>query len=533
VALAILALLPVVTTAILYRHAAAIAPRAAAGAAAPSQGMALVARRAATSAASWLERWQTWTVPIWSLGVLLFSLRLVWGARQVHSLRRRGTLPDESMLATITGLAVRMRISRPVQVLVSTLAEAPAVVGWIRPVLLLPPATLLGLTPQQLEAVLAHELAHIQRHDYLINVLQMMVETLLFYHPAVWWTSAQIRRERELCCDDLAVGFCGDAMCYARALTTLERIRIAAPGMAMGSTGGPLRYRILRVVGARGAECGTSKLAGLVAICLGLACVALSTHWARAQQTNPPQGGAVTYAIMADAADREAEHGITVDTGGAVLHRATVEYPQTAFEKGVRGTVVVEATLDVAGNVDDAHMVSGPTELRRAAIQSVLSTHFVNSGAGSTRQVSITFATPPKGGEAELRSERGILVAHEQPEVAHQVVVVEVPDSGQGAPGELAPGTEPAEPPSLAGRSVAAVGVVGLPEPSRIELLSKLPVHEGDTLSESSFKLLSEAVYRFDEHLDISVSLEKGGKAQIRISAPGGAMPVVYVGPKK
>ena len=124
-------------------------------------------------------------------------------------------------------LRTRMGLTRPVRLLISSLAEGPSVVGWIRPVILLPAATLLGLTPEQLEAVLAHEFAHIRRYDYLVNILQMVVETLLFYHPAVWWTSARIRHERELCCDDLAVSSCGDPLCYARALTKLERLRDA------------------------------------------------------------------------------------------------------------------------------------------------------------------------------------------------------------------------------------------------------------------------------------------------------------------
>src|SRR4029434_68939 len=99
------------------------------------------------------------------------------------------------------------------------IAAVHSAVGRLRPVLLLPAASLAGLTPQQLEAVLAHELAHIRRHDYLGNVFQTLVEALLFYHPAVWWPSARIRYERELCCDDLAVEVCGDPVCYERALT--------------------------------------------------------------------------------------------------------------------------------------------------------------------------------------------------------------------------------------------------------------------------------------------------------------------------
>jgi beta-lactamase regulating signal transducer with metallopeptidase domain len=97
------------------------------------------------------------------------------------------------------------------------------VIGWLRPVILLPVSVLAGLTPQMMEAILAHELAHIRRHDYLLNMLQTAIETLLFYHPAVWWVGRKIRQERENCCDDLAVTACGDALIYARALTALSR----------------------------------------------------------------------------------------------------------------------------------------------------------------------------------------------------------------------------------------------------------------------------------------------------------------------
>ena len=101
----------------------------------------------------------------------------------------------------------------------------PTVIGWLKPVVLLPASALAALTPQQLEAILAHELAHIRRHDYLVNLLQTLVETLLFYHPAVWWLSRRIRIERENCCDDLAVSLCGDPVAYAAALADLEALR--------------------------------------------------------------------------------------------------------------------------------------------------------------------------------------------------------------------------------------------------------------------------------------------------------------------
>ena len=120
----------------------------------------------------------------------------------------------------------------------------------MKPVVLLPASALAGLTPQQLEAILAHELAHIRRHDYLVNLLQTLVETLLFYHPAVWWLSRRIRIERENCCDDLAVSLCGDPCTYARALADLEALRGPARSLAMAANGGSLLQRVRRLLGA-------------------------------------------------------------------------------------------------------------------------------------------------------------------------------------------------------------------------------------------------------------------------------------------
>jgi len=135
-------------------------------------------------------------------------------------------------------------------------------------VVLVPASTLAGLSPQQLEAILAHELAHVRRHDYLANLLQTAVETLLFYHPAVWWVSAQIRRERENCCDDLAVAVCGDRLGYARALVDLEGLRIEAPRLALAASGGSLTDRIRRLVGVPGRPSRRPWAAGLLALAL-------------------------------------------------------------------------------------------------------------------------------------------------------------------------------------------------------------------------------------------------------------------------
>ena len=162
----------------------------------------------------------------------------------------------------------------------------PAVIGWLRPVILLPASCLIGLTPGQLESILAHELAHIRRHDYLINLLQNVVETLLFYHPAVWWVSRRIRAEREHCCDDLAVKTCGDAAAYARALATLEELRPAPAPFALAAAGAPLLERIRRLAGQpeRSAVRPAWPVAGIIALLLlALLAAALRNNPASAQ----------------------------------------------------------------------------------------------------------------------------------------------------------------------------------------------------------------------------------------------------------
>jgi beta-lactamase regulating signal transducer with metallopeptidase domain len=235
-------------------------------------------------AVSWIATAKAWSFPLWVTGVALFSLRLLWGYGQISVWRSKGTPGDAALVGLVAGLAERMGIRKRVDVLISSLADAPGMIGWLRPVLLVPAATITGLTPQQLESILAHELAHIRRHDYLVNIGQMVVETLLFYHPAIWWASSQIRRERELACDDLAVESVGDALSYARALTALEKTRVLAPSMAMSSTRGRLMYRIQRLVAPEGRVYRPSKLAGVtVLFLLSMTCLFLGMSWASAQ----------------------------------------------------------------------------------------------------------------------------------------------------------------------------------------------------------------------------------------------------------
>ena len=179
-----------------------------------------------------------WLVGGWMLGVALLSFRLLLGWRVVQRIKRRGTtLASDTWQLRCRQLAARLKIRRPVKLVESVLVEVPTLIGWLRPMILLPVSTLAGLEPSQLEAILAHELAHIRRHDYLVNLIQTALETLLFYHPAVWWVSRQIRHEREHCCDDIAVEICGSGIVYARALAEMETLR-SSPRLTLAATDG-------------------------------------------------------------------------------------------------------------------------------------------------------------------------------------------------------------------------------------------------------------------------------------------------------
>ena len=192
-----------------------------------------------------------WALAVWSAGVALLTLRLAGAWVWLQRLRYASVEPaGAAFQMQLNTLIRRLQVDRAVGLFKSAMVEAPLVIGWLRPAILVPAAALSGLTPEALEAVLAHELAHIRRHDYLVNLLQSAVEILFFYHPAVWWLSAEIRAERENACDDVAVSSCGDALLYARSLTRLEELRGSAPSpkLALASNGGSLMNRIHRLL---------------------------------------------------------------------------------------------------------------------------------------------------------------------------------------------------------------------------------------------------------------------------------------------
>ncbi|HWG18609.1 MAG TPA: TonB family protein [Acidobacteriaceae bacterium] len=270
----------------------------------------------------------------WCAGVFCLVVRLGLGLLAAHRLRADGTAVAADLQRFFNDLCIRTGIAHAVRLLNSARVEVPTVIGWLRPAVLLPACCFTGLAPDQIEAILCHELAHIRRHDYLISVLQSVVETLLFYHPAVWWVSSQIRRERECCCDEFAVSAGGDVLAYARALSFLEEQRTFTPQLALGANGGVLKMRIQRLLG-RPESSATSQIASIAILVL----IAFS---------------ALTFAarhVWAEVRSSEAAPSATI--GNAAAHSPAKSASDTAGSAPQGQDLGVE--LDRIGEVQSQH----------------------------------------------------------------------------------------------------------------------------------------------------------------------------------
>ncbi len=247
---------PVVTGAVLWQAARTVEPSGSADRVAAralgtgaTSGHALVSRNSMDAVHARLAAALPGVVAIWLASASLLLVRMGGGLWRVHRLHEAGFAAPASRWQEVAArLASRLGLQNAVRVVESRLVGTPTVVGWMRPIVLLPVAALANLTPAQVEAILAHELAHIRRHDYLVNLLQSLGETVLFYHPAVWWVSGRIRAEREHCCDDVALVVSGDRLSYAAALAALEEWRGREMAPALGAADGPLGGRVRRIL---------------------------------------------------------------------------------------------------------------------------------------------------------------------------------------------------------------------------------------------------------------------------------------------
>ncbi len=221
-------------------------------------------------------RWsplKPWLATGWILGVLLLAIRRTsgwWWTRSV--VRSAGGPAPESWKGALTVMSRRVGVTRAVELRLSARARVPLLIGWVRPVIVVPVAMACGLTPGQVDAIVAHELAHVRRWDVLAGHVLAAAEMLLFFHPVAWWVARTIRREREHCCDDLAAAACGGVPRYARALLAIEERRAhaaatPATATAMAADAAPLLPRIRRLVGGSGrAPASQGGLAGIMTV---------------------------------------------------------------------------------------------------------------------------------------------------------------------------------------------------------------------------------------------------------------------------
>jgi bla regulator protein blaR1 len=200
----------------------------------------------------WLELNHTLVVAIWLIGFMFFLLRLGPGFWQVHRLRTRGVNTVEAIWQEkIRTLSEEIEVSRSVQLFESAWVHAPLTMGWLKPAILLHIGFVNNLSFAEVEAVLAHELAHIARRDWIFNLVQAFVESIFYYHPAVWWISQVVRRERENACDDVALAATGNPLAFARALVQVQEMPAPVPALALALSGKrrrPLLERVRRIL---------------------------------------------------------------------------------------------------------------------------------------------------------------------------------------------------------------------------------------------------------------------------------------------
>jgi len=268
---------------------------------------------------------QPYAMIAWMAGVLLLGVRLSLSWFRVRWLAWRRRVIPADLAAKAAALGKRLGLRLPPRVCVSDKIREAIVVGLWRPLVLLPVSWLMEMPPEMLEAVIAHELAHVRRLDLWVNLLQRLMETLLFYHPAVWWLSRRVSLEREMCADELAVGATSKRFLYATVLEQLGLMRLGqtAPqlGAAMGDKKMVLLNRVGNILGlspsnkrARWWPAGLLALAVPLAIWLASTSIASSAaNKARAEEVS--DGTADTSASKTPR-DRDSKK-LTIDLIGA------------------------------------------------------------------------------------------------------------------------------------------------------------------------------------------------------------------------
>jgi bla regulator protein BlaR1 len=329
-------------------------------------GTALVAPGGWLTTLAWLQDHLDWVVGLWAACIAALAVRLVLGLIWIN---RAGETQAEDPVwqARLSAMAVRFGLDRDVRLRVVETLSSPVTAGCWRPVVLVPAALLSGMSPSLLEALLAHELGHIQRHDYLVNLCQNVIETLLFYHPAVWWISHRIRIEREQIADDYAARRLGEPRRLALALSELEHMQFANPHLAQAASGDDLVARIRRLL--RPEVQALEWKVALPVLGLAMACAA-SAHALAPRDDGMPVIGTRVALIdfrtcvkpMYPQTDLNAGHEGAVDLAFLVARDGSVSASKVVQSSGY-------ASLDEAARAAIAQCRFQPALARRQAVR--------------------------------------------------------------------------------------------------------------------------------------------------------------------
>jgi TonB family protein len=378
---------------------------------------------------------------------------------------------------------------------ISPEVSSPVTFGFRDPIVLLP-AEFPSLDHRMQDAILCHELLHIERRDWLFTLFEELLRAVFWFHPAIWWLLGEIQLAREQAVDREVVDRTQARDAYVDTL-----LAIAGAGAQLDLAPAPLflrkrhlKHRVVSIL----KEVPMSKMKWMSALAASLG-ILLAACWLVT----------ATFPLAAAPQVVNDAPGVTVDLGGAALmHRSTVSRPPGR----VSGTVTVEAKTDASGNVVDARVLTGPDELRKTVIQSIFQWHFAPAPAGTTHVVTISFQAPAAEPANALQGPKTVATISSTPTGGVLGGVI------SGVPG----GQSATPPPS---RVIKSIGVSGLSDQAESDLRAKLPVHVGDTLTPELRREALLAMVQFDSHLGISFSNVGANEVALAIRTPGAPLP--------
>lgn len=296
---------------------------------------------------------------LWLVGVIIHSILLTGGALRLRKLRRSVQAVSLTWQRRFRDLVQRLGVSDSVELRESSCVNVPTVIGLFKPLILVPGSVMSHLTPAQLEAVLIHELVHIRRYDPLVNALQVITETLFFYHPAVRWISIVVRQEREYCCDNAVVALTGNAVLYAKTLNELESLRTHSSKLILAASGGQFMKRIRRLVQPQQVTYQPLRFA-LLSLLLAGSLVACTSDSLRMGASHTALDKAETYCLQSTSV-RTGSHEMAA-FNDASLRAMKTELTRRGYGVDCEGA---SATLNLAYDmVFDAQSLSWRAQMR-------------------------------------------------------------------------------------------------------------------------------------------------------------------------